>query len=182
MTSDVIIKTCVAVATPFVVAAVGYFITRRLKVIEDNQWQNRKLIEKQLQLFDDIAPDLNLVFCFLHGVGYWKEITPIQLIQTKRRLDRTINIYRHLLGENFYSSYNDFSHLGFATYSGPGKDALIRSQIENAWGDRRTQSNYSWDAAFEMLFDPNNVASREETLKAYTKAMQELRDLIGSKS
>ncbi len=103
-----IIKLLSSIATPVVVAFLGYKLNSRLKSIDDAQWQSRKIVEKRLELYERIAPSLNSIFCFCTWVGYWKDISPKDLIQTKRDLDKTVNIYRHLLSEEFYHKYNDF--------------------------------------------------------------------------
>ena len=92
-----VVRIVVSALTPVTVAIVGYFLNRRLKSIDDAQWQNRKITEKRLELYDQIAPDLNTIFCFLYWVGDWKEISPRQVVEAKRRLDKVVNIYRHLL-------------------------------------------------------------------------------------
>lgn len=174
-----VIKLLVSAATPITVAIVGFFLNRHLKSIDNAQWQSRKIIEKRLELFDEIAPKLNQIFCIVSWVGYWKDISPRDLIQTKRYLDRFINIYKHLLGENFHQSYEEFIHLVFQTYSGKGKDALIRSEISNFDGDRKTHTNYQWEDDFDELFDQNLPPPKHEVTASYEKTMICLRESIG---
>lgn len=174
-------KLIASIATPLTVAIVGYLLSQRLKSIDEAQWQNRRIIEKRLDLFDQISPGLNEILCFLCWIGYWKDISPRQLVETKRRLDKTVNIYRHLLSEDFYTRYNEFIHLAFKTYTGRGKDALIRSEIANNWGDRRTQGNYGWEGGFDDLFVSDLTVPRHEIRQAYERTLQALRACIGLK-
>lgn len=172
----------ISLATPVTMAVIGYVLDRRLKSIDDAQWQNRKIIEKRLDLYDEIAPDLNMVFCFCRFVGSWKEISPKQMLETKRKLDRHVNIYRHLLSEDFFKSYETFIKMTFRTYTGHGKDALIRSTITNHWGDRRAHATYSWEPDYDEFFDTSNIPKDEEIKETYLKAMAALRDCIRLKS
>ena len=174
-----ITKLIVSLVTPIAVVIVGYTLNRRLKSIDNAQWQSRKIIEKRLEIYDKIAPDLNLVFCFCRFLGYWKEISPKQMIETKRALDKNVNIYRHLLSEKFFSAYEEYIHHAFRTFTGHGKDALIRSAISNRWGDRTKHANYEWDVSYSDMFDASNIPSDEDLQCSYLQAMQELRKCMG---
>ncbi len=160
-------------------AFLGYKLNSRLKSIDDAQWQSRKIVEKRLELYERIAPSLNSIFCFCTWVGYWKDISPKDLIQTKRDLDKTVNIYRHLLSEEFYHKYNDFINLIFLTYTGFGKDALIKASISGPDGDRRTHSNYTWQDGFAKLFSTLDNPTKPQIQKSYQDTMAELRKCIG---
>ena len=136
-------------------------------------------MEKRLELYDQIAPDLNAIFCFFVWVGYWKDISPKDLIEKKRELDKIVNIYKHLLSPSFYTAYNDFIHLVFRTYSGAGKDALIMSPISCSDGDRKQHTNYEWKDEFEHLFDTSSAPQKGDVVSAYNAAMKELQICIG---
>ena len=116
--------------------AFGVVFLIRLRSIDDALWQSRLIIYKRLEIYDQIAPDLNRIYCFRRLLGYWKEISPPDLIATKRRLDRAVNINRHLLSEEFYRAYLDFMGVTFRTFTGPGEDAKIRAVVVHDLGDR----------------------------------------------
>lgn len=94
-----IARLAVSVFTPLSVTALGWLISRRLKRLELVQWTNQKLIEKRLAIYDIIAPQLNALLCFYTWVGYWKDISPDDVIRIKRDLDRTLHVYRHLFDD-----------------------------------------------------------------------------------
>lgn len=169
----------VGVATPVAVVLFGWILNRRLKQIDQAQWENRKIIEKRIALYDEIAPNLNLVYCFCAWVGYWKDITPAKMIETKRELDKIVNIYSPLIGEDFRKKYQSFIHGAFFPYQGPGKDAKILSRISGGNGDRRTDGNYDWDPAWDSLFDENGERSSTEINTRYLAVMDALRSSIG---
>ncbi|MCA8879066.1 MAG: hypothetical protein KDA73_03725 [Rhodobacteraceae bacterium] len=172
-------KLGIGLFTSISVVVLGYFLNQRLKSIDDAQWQNRKIIEKRIAIYDDVAPDLNKVYCFCRFLGYWKEISPSDMINTKRNLDKNVNIYRHLLSDEFYEKYDKFIHLAFRTYTRHGKDALIRSAILNYWGDRREHSKYAWEPSFDEMFDLTDLPIDSEFDKAYLSVMNSLRDSVG---
>ena len=62
--------------TPVVVALLGYAITRAVRRLEDAHWAGRKLIERRLDLYDEMAPLLNDPSCFFLLVGNYRAITP----------------------------------------------------------------------------------------------------------
>ncbi|MEZ5778104.1 MAG: hypothetical protein R3E44_07055 [Paracoccaceae bacterium] len=177
-----VLKLLSSIATPIVVVVLGFKLNSRLKSIDDSQWQSRKIVEKRLELYEKIAPGLNAIFCFCMWVGYWKDLSPRGLIQTKRDLDKTANIYRHLLSEEFYSKYNDFIHLVFLTYTGAGKDALIKCAISGSDGNRRTHSNYEWEDAFVDLFTDRENPTKSQIARSYNDVMTELRKCVGLNS
>ena len=168
-----------SILTPLTVLGIGYFLNRRLKSIDDAQWQNRKVVEKRLEIFDQLAPGLNQIFCFVMWVGYWKDVSPRDAVETKRDLDKTVNIYRHLLSEEFYDAYNEYIHSIFETFSGAGHNAKIRSTIESVDGDRRKHTNYEWEDEFDTWFSEDLTLTRQEVKKKYVAVMDALRDCIG---
>ncbi len=173
------LKLVASVATPLTVAVFGYFLNQRLKSIDDAQWQSRKITEKRIELFDEIAPELNKVFCFCTFLGYWKDISPEAMLESKRELDKKVNINRHLLSDEFYKSYEGFIHLAFSTFTGWGQDAKIRAAVASGMADRKKHANYDWKQEFASMFDEQSIPPRQEFLVSYSKAMEALRNCIG---
>ncbi|MBI5741585.1 MAG: hypothetical protein HZA16_12835 [Nitrospirae bacterium] len=173
-------KLAVGILTPVSVVALSWLISRRLKKFEHIQWSNQKLIEKKLSLYDEISPLLNKLFCFYTWVGYWKEISPKDVIESKRSLDKTVNIYRHLLGEEFFNEYQSFISMLFVTYTGPGHDAGIRSLIKGPDGDRSMNCNYNWEKGWEAVFtDSSEVLPKQKVRAQYFVMMDAFKNSIG---
>jgi hypothetical protein len=181
-TSLEIAKLIVGILTPLSVAAFGWFVSRRLKQLDLVLWNNQKLIEKRLAVYDAAAPLLNKLLCFYTWVGYWKSISPEDVIAAKRELDRTLNIYRHLFDDEVYERYQAFIHTLFETYSGPGHDARIRSVIDSPDGDgnRKRDGKYGWTSTWDAHFsDPAKKASNEDVRAGYERLMNELTRSLG---
>ena len=159
--------------------AFGVVFVIRLRSIDDALWQSRLIIYKRLEIYDQIAPDLNRIYCFRRLLGYWKEISPPDLIATKRRLDRAVNINRHLLSEEFYRAYLDFMGVTFRTFTGPGEDAKIRAVVVHELGDRRVHAAYDWDEAYEWMFDAEDMPTDYQVDEAYMQAMNGLKRSVG---
>src|SRR5580693_6333222 len=95
-TSNEVIEILKLVVPPLAVVLVGYFLNERLKTFEHYQWRNQKLIEKRISIYDDLAPLFNDLLCYYTYIGTWKEVTPIDILNKKREIDRRVNIARHL--------------------------------------------------------------------------------------
>ncbi|WP_299960052.1 hypothetical protein [uncultured Roseobacter sp.] len=173
------LRLAISVATPLAVVAVGFHLNRRLKSIDNAQWQNRKITEKRIEHYDLLAPDLNKVFCFWTFLGYWKDIPPADILDAKRNLDRNVNIYTHLLGPKFYKAYQRYIHMAFQTFSGWGQDAKIRAAISSGRGNRQKHANYAWEEKFDKMFSTENLEDEQNFREAYYCCMNELRDCIG---
>jgi hypothetical protein len=173
-------KLIVGVLTPLSVALFGWFVSRRLKQLDLVLWSNQKLIEKRLAVFDQVAPLLNGLLCFYTWVGYWKDISPEDVVKAKRELDKTMNIYRHLFDDRIYADYQAFMQVLFETYTGPGHNARIRSQVASADGDRAHDATYEWVDAWATAFaDPAAVPPRQEVSDRYRALMTSLTRSLG---
>ncbi len=175
-----IIKLGVGVLTPLSVTALGWLISRRMKRLELVQWTNQKLIEKRLAIYDVIAPQLNALLCFHTWVGYWKDISPDDVIRIKRELDRTMHVYRHLFDDALYDAYHALMLALFDTHSGAGRDARIRSSVAGPNGDRSLHGSYAWHPAWAERFSASAPESRDEIQRRYHALMERLRGALGA--
>lgn len=117
------------------------------KDIESRQWMNQKLMEKRLAVFDEFAPLLNDVYCFMMMVGLWKDITPPDALEKKRKLDRLIYVYEALFSEELRQAYFRFIHTCFETYTGPAEDAKILPYL-----DQERTLVHNWTPEWEPMF------------------------------
>ncbi|VWC84108.1 hypothetical protein BCO18175_02922 [Burkholderia contaminans] len=175
-----IVKLVLGVLTPLSVACLGWLVARRLKRLELVQWTNQRLIEKRLALYDAVAPQLNALLCFYTWIGYWKDISPDDVIRAKRDLDRTFHIYRYLFDDDVYDAYHTYIHALFDVHTGPGRDARIRSLIQAPDGDRSVHGAYEWKPAWSDRFATANVVPKDDVLRYYTQLMERLRVALGA--
>ena len=174
-----ITKILVSVLMPVSVVVFGWLLNRRLKHIEHRQWANQKLIEKRLQLYDELAPELNKLFCFYTFIGTWKEISPVDALNTKRTLDKKVHIYRYLLGDAFFSSYTSFIDMLFVQFQGDGKSASFKAKIDHEkWGSRKEDISYTWEKDWDSWFIEEGAPSSEKVRAGYNKVMKALSDTI----
>jgi hypothetical protein len=174
-----VVKLLVAALAPISVALLGWFISGQLKRLEDLQWKNRKVVEKRIEIFDRLAPDLNQLYCYFAWIGNWKELTPLKIIAIKRSLDHGFHVNRYIIGEEVFRSYDVFISLTFETFTGPNKDARIRTAITGPDGDRRSSSSYVWDNAWVERFTNKEIADRNSLHSSYAAVMKAFQRGIG---
>ena len=101
--------------TPIAVAGLGIFLARASRRLEQVQWANQTVVTRRLEIFADIAPDLNKLLCFATFVGGWKELEPATVIAIKRRVDETMYANRVLFSPPLFDAYRHFMATLFAT-------------------------------------------------------------------
>ncbi|HTY11540.1 MAG TPA: hypothetical protein VMF88_10750 [Bacteroidota bacterium] len=167
-----LIKILVDVLTPLLLLLLGIWVNRIAKRIEATQWTNQKVVEKRIIVYDELAPLLNDMYCYYEFVGNWKELTPVQIIETKRKLDEKVHIYAPLFSPSFISSFKKFEDLCFQTFVGAGLDAKLRTPIKSSDGDRRQSSKVHWESKWQTLFSsPSNCSDPIDIHDAYQSLM-----------
>jgi hypothetical protein len=159
--------------TPLVVAGVGYFLTRASRRIEEVQWANQTVVTRRLEIFAQVAPWLNQLFCFATFVGVWKEIQPGQATGLKRKLDETMYANRVLFSDSLFDAYREFLEALFDMYASVDADAPLRVPVSCHLGDRRNMT--WWTPGMEALFTTKNTVSREHVQEAYYKLEERFR-------
>jgi hypothetical protein len=154
-------KLLVATLTPIAVLLLGIWVRQIVGRIEERQWQNTTLIEWRIRVFEKVGPLLNDLFCYGMYIGDWKRITPPELIEKKRILDREFTLTRALFSANLISVYQDFMRAIFLENSGKGHSALILANREMHKKFHAGAWRPDWD---ELFIDPKN-RTRRETLK-----------------
>ncbi len=140
-----IIKIVIGVLTPLVLLFLGIWVNRIAKRVENTQWANQKLIEKRIAIYDELAPLVNDLYCYYRGVGNYKKITPADVIDIKRKLDKRVYVYASLFSSEFLDIYKEFINSYFIPFGGErGEDAKLRTSIEHpVGGDRREVSAFT---------------------------------------
>jgi hypothetical protein len=163
------VKLLASTLTPAAIAMLGIYVHRVSKRFEDRQWKSQKLIEKRLEIYDEIAPDLNDLLCYFTYVGCWKEMTPPEVVKRKRSVDRKLYLAQPLFPPTFFNAANDFMDLCFKTHSGWGRDARLRTNFK-----RRSAATQNWTAEYEVCFAPAEEVSDPQSIRvAYQNVMAE---------
>jgi len=181
-------KLLVSVLTPLLLVGIGYLINqagRRVqesqmanqRLLEDAQWGNRKLIERRLDLYGDMAPRLNDLLCFFTFVGDFKEIAPDDAVAIKRQLDKAFYVNRFLFSDSFSALYGRFMSACFRTFTGSGRNALLRSRPGEQARERGLSSiPEDWQG---MFVDEDDAADMVTIRSAYEELMTGFANEIG---
>ena len=155
-----IAKFIVSIMTPVIVLFLGIWINKRLKKLEQLQWANQKLIEKRLQIFEQLVPLLNDILCYFTFIGCWKEFEPNTVVKLKREVDKIVYVNSPLFGKEFLTKYNIFIGLCYMTYSGWGNDAKLRTTFL-----RRKENNLNWRNDWEQCYANETEISKPEEIR-----------------
>jgi hypothetical protein len=176
-----IAKLLVAGLTPLFILVLGIWVNRIAKRVEAAQWANQKLIEKRIAIYDQLAPQLNDLYCYYMCVGNWKELIPTNVVDIKRKLDKTVYVYSYLFSPQFRELYNELIGLCFTTFTGQGHNAKLRTPIDHpAGGDRRKSSSIPWQSEWDELFsNEKECAPLTEIQTAYLNLMSCFSEELG---
>lgn len=171
-----IVKLVVGLLTPAAMLMIGLWMDRRIKEYEHRQWSNQKVIEKRLDVYERITPQLNELMCYFLQIGAWKRNDPRSIISMKRDIDKIAYIYAPLFSEQFLERYNGFMSVCFATFRGDGKDAQLRIEAQ-PYRDAFVGKDGcgTWDAAWDDCYTGKEEKSEEGDVR---KAYRELVGLI----
>lgn len=170
-----IAKLIVSALTPVAVLVGGWWINRRLKKLEHSQWANQKLIEKRIEVFDQVAPLLNDLLCYFTYIGCWKDLSPPEVVDLKRRTDRLFYVNSPLFSIKLRKLYEQFTGLCFSTFNTWGQDAQLRTH-----STRRLQAiGNGWQSDWDSYFSSENAPELVEIRSAYVALSSRLAQELG---
>ena len=177
-------KLIVAALTPVAVAILGVWVSRYLKRVEHLQWANQKIIEKRLQIYSDLAPILNDLYCYFDYIGDWKWKDPVSALGLKRTIDRLFYVNAPLFSEDLPKHFEHFIDLCFVP--GPldefDSTALLKTDIQTR-KEMFKKANFTWNSGWDNLFVrlKEDVTSREEIAEGYWALMNALSQELKAK-
>ena len=167
-TSLEVAKLTASLLTPVLVLILGIVINNSVKNAE-------RSTELRSEIYKTVGGDLNDIYSYLFFVGGWKELTPIDIIEKKRDVDKAMYTYKPFFTDELFSTYEDFMNEAFSTYGGAGEDAKIRSDITTGDGDR-TKHSVLWKDEWKDRF--TSERNKQSQSNAYNQFLKQLaRDL-----
>lgn len=156
-----------SVLTPLVVVAAGLVITRR-------QSRNTELVKVRIDYYRKLVPDLNVLMCYITFIGTWRDISPLEIVQLKRRLDAQFHCASPLFSPQVAFAYKAFMEQSFETFGNWGTDAQILTSTihrQEAWQRLDETWQSEWDDLFAIASDEKITAS---SLEKYRRAYDDL--------
>lgn len=130
-----LLKLGLEAATPITVLIAGWMLKRREQL-------NAELIRKRIAIYEEVAPQANDILCFFAAVGRWRDMDPARVIDCKRRIDRSMHLYRHFWGGDVWHAYKRFNDACFEEFAAAGQPAKLKLDVAhlrklmgNAWQD-----------------------------------------------
>jgi hypothetical protein len=173
-----IAKLSVAVLTPILLVGLGILVNRAGRRVEEAQWAGRKLVERRLELHQQMAPGLNDLLCFFTCRGHFREIEPPQAIKRKRELDKTFFTNEQLFSDEFRRRYRSFIEILFQHFTGFGSDAKLRTDRTLLKHERGAGQPWNDDWG-DLFVEPSDASSHDEVLAAYESLMRCFADDLG---
>jgi len=170
-----IIKLAIETLTPIIVLIFGIKINKILKKQEAFIWTNQKILEKRLEIYDKVIFLLNDIYCFHCYVGSWKELSPIDIIEHKRNLDKTMYSYAPLFIDELLDKYKIFMDECYATFSGWGNDPKIKSLYI-----QRENHNKIWDKTWKEMFDFKDIKTDKDEKRSIDNKKEKYKILMDS--
>jgi len=165
--------------TPVLILVFGIWVTQIVERFKASIWANQKVVEKRIEIYDELAPLLNDIYCYFYFVGNWKELSPRQVIDIKRTVDKKVFVYSPLFSPQFLDVYQEFIRLTFEHYVGAGLDARLRTSADR-YDDRRSSFPGQWDSSWDRMFSaPGEQSDQDAVRKAYEKLMATFSSELG---
>jgi hypothetical protein len=119
----------VSALTPIMTGVVGIILVHMGTKLDVTKQLHQELLRKRLQLFEDIAPKINDVFCFFQAIGHWADLGPDEIIKRKRAIDRVIQVNRYLFRSDFWEAYQRFENAHLEMFAAVGRPARLRLDV-----------------------------------------------------
>lgn len=168
-------------SVPVLIGLLGWWLNSRLKSIDQAQWQNRKIIELRLDVFKDVSPKLNAMYCYCMYLGDWKQHSPEEILMMKRQADKTMHVHRYMLSGEVFAAYARFIETVFQMFTGTDGDARIQTGIVSELGNRPATFRGEWKEDWKRFFSTEPPAPKETVREDYEAVMEAFRACIGLK-
>ena len=164
-----VVKVVIAVLTPLLILGLGFVVNRASRRVEEAQWGNQKVIEERLQVYREMAPLLNQLYCFFLVRGDFRTTEPPEVIGLKRDLDKKFHMNRFLFSDGFARLYGELMELCFETFVGFGVGARLR--VDPAYQRREMGADLWRDEWDDRFSPPEERTHRDKIAEAYEAFM-----------
>ena len=164
-TSLEVAQLAVAVLTPVLLLLLGLLVARRTKNLDLAHWLNQQLIERRLEVHDDMAPKLNDLYCLFRCRGHFRDIDPPAAIARKRALDKKFHVNRALFTTEFQGAYHSFMDACFLMDAALGEDAKLK--LDGEWLKDERGEDLTWGSEWDDRFAADEALEPEEFDRRY---------------
>jgi hypothetical protein len=121
-------KIIVSALTPAAIAFAGLYINKAIKTREHKLAVLRRKQDIRKEIYDEIGPKLNQIFCFVCDVGDFGYYEPQHITDSRLQTNTKFKTYKKLWDDKTARVYDQFMELCFDINSGGvGTPAKIRA-------------------------------------------------------
>jgi hypothetical protein len=142
----------VSALTPLAIVVAGYFVNRTIKSRENEFNTLRRMQDIRKEIYDDIGPKLNKIYCYIADVGDYGNYEPRAITDFKADVDTKFNVYKHLWSGETVEAYSEFMRAAFDVF---GPYAGTRARIKAKPDEKRLffrKAGKEWDESW--LLEP----------------------------
>jgi hypothetical protein len=161
---------------PLSIAVVGWLLHGRLKAIEERTANAVEIRKLRVACFSEMAPLINALFCYGTYSGSWRDHSPDEILEIKRKLDALFFRNLFLWSNALVEGYRTYMECCFVTSNGPGTSARSRASVER----HRCAYGEQWKPGWDARFVPVEQRTRRRSLQhAYANLHQLMAASIG---
>ena len=159
-------KLIVGALTPLTVALLGIRVARATRRLEASQWVNQKLIEKRIDLLEEILPLPQRPVLLLRMDWELERAISGRCDPTQTRTGQSILCQPAFFSASTITAYQEFTRILFKTHAAPGVDALLRTTIESHDGSRMKAYPGAWKPEWTAMFAEDKGAGKSRSHKS----------------
>jgi hypothetical protein len=158
----------VSALTPLAIVVAGYFVNRTIKSRENEFNALRRTQDIRKEIYDDIGPKLNKIYCYIADVGDYGNYEPQAITDFKADVDTKFNVYKRLWSSETMEAYDEFMRAAFKVF---GPSAGTRARIRAKPNEKKIffhnvgkEWDENWDAKFTGEKDRRRAKSTYDHL------------------
>ena len=145
-----------------VIVLTGFWVNKRLEKIKSRLQLDHSIIEKRAAIYASVQDEINTIYSYILRVGDWKEYTPTDILECKRKVDKTSHSTQPYWSKEAFEAYQQFIKVSFKAYRGHGKDAGIIAKVERY--QRLDNWKPSFSESFESGYDKERLIAANQSL------------------
>lgn len=142
------VSTSIDALVPALLAIGGVILHRYTKTIDHRLDVERESVARSSLRFEELSTLINDIYCFTVVVGHYRDISPADAIESKRRLEHVMFSTLPMWKDSMVQAARDFIDACYVTKRGPGMPLLLGSDIVRQKQERHDSWKSSWDELF----------------------------------
>ena len=87
-------KVFLSILTPLVLVVLAYVVNNAIQERGALLRREEQVLAEKQRLYGELGKNLNVVFVYIADVGGFRQYTPVEIVERKRKTDRMFFMYR----------------------------------------------------------------------------------------